>query len=217
MKFTFLVPCRCGEKLPVTVTGTQFPNDAQCHKCHSTIWLVKPLGNIAGKAIHARASAELEKGDWTLAIVLSAMAVECDLAYLFMKWSRIDLMSERMPTDADEEKWEAQWRDNARTVAARFDRVSGLLTGEPFDAFLSHNAGLLEPVHIRRPPSKTTDSPKNFFITELFHKRNRIVHFGEIDFRRTDAEMGITLSITLSKILAEMDAQRFRALQAEHS
>ena len=47
-----------------------------------------------------------------------------------------------------------------------------------------------------------------FFISELFHKRNRIVHFGEIDFQQSDAEMSFTLATTLSQILSAMDKQR---------
>jgi hypothetical protein len=33
-----------------------------------------------------------------------------------------------MPTDADDEVFENQWRDDARAVAARFDNLSELLT-----------------------------------------------------------------------------------------
>ncbi len=216
MKFSFPVTCGCGETFPVHVTGTQFPKDAQCPKCHSAIWLVEPLGNVVGMAILGRAATELQNGDWTLAIVLGAMAVECDLAYLFMKWNRIDFMSARNLTDADEEACEKQWRDEVRTVAARLDRVSGLLAGQPFDSFLSQNSRLLQPVHARYPDSKTEPSPKQFFIKELFYKRNKIVHFGKIDFQQPDAEMCLTLATTLSQILAAMDAQRRGAMEAKY-
>src|SRR6266851_5801567 len=123
MKFSFPVTCGCGETFHVNVTGAQFPTSAQCPKCHSTIWLVEPLGNVVGMAILGRAATELKNGDWTLAIVLGAMAVECELVYLFMKWNRIDLTSAKTPTDADDEAWEKQWRDDVRTVAARLDKV----------------------------------------------------------------------------------------------
>ena len=171
MKFSFPVTCGCGETFPVNVSGTQFPKDAQCPKCHSQIWLVEPLGNVVGMAILGRAATEFHNGDWTLAIVLGAMAVECDMAYLFMKWNRIDLMTTRMPNDADDEAWEKQWREEVRSVAARLDKVSGLLTGEPFDSFLSQNSTLLRPVHARYPASGSEPSPKKLFTKELFYKR----------------------------------------------
>ena len=217
MKFSFPVTCGCGETFSVHVSGTQFPKDAHCPKCHSQIWLVEPLGNVVGMAILGRAATEFKNGDWTLAIVLGAMAVECDMAYLFMKWNRIDLMSTKMPTDADAEAWEKQWRDEVRTVAARLDKVSALLTGHTFDSFLSQNKALLQHVHTRYPASKSEPSTKKFFITELFHRRNRIVHFGDINFQQTDAEMSLTLATSLSQILSAMDAHRRKALDAKHT
>ena len=134
MKFSFPVPCKCGETFSVYVTGIEFPEDAKCPKCDSTIWLVPPLGNLVGMAILGRAHAEVQGGDWIIAIVLSAMAVECDMAYLFMKWNRVELMATRDPNDADEEAWETEWR-KILGVAPRLDKVSSLLTGKPFDLF----------------------------------------------------------------------------------
>jgi hypothetical protein len=217
MKFSFPVTCACGETFLVHVAGTQFPKSAQCPICDTAIWLVAPLGNVVGMAILGRAATEMKNGDWTLAIVLAAMAVECDLVYLFMKWNRIDLMLVRNPTDADDEEWEKQWRDDVRTIAARFDKVSGLLTGQPFDSFLSQNSELLKNMYLRYPASKSAASLKDFFVKEFFYKRNRIVHFGTIDFQQPDAEMCFTLGSTLWQILAAMDTHRRRALEAKHS
>jgi len=168
-------------------------------------------------AILGRAATEMKNEDWTLAIVLAAMAVECELVYLFMKWNRIDLMLVRNPTDADDEGWEKQWRDDVRTIAARFDKVSGLLTGQPFDSFLSQNSGLLKNMHMQYQASKNAASLKDFFVKELFYKRNRIVHFGKIDSQQPEAEMCFTLGSTLWEILLAMDAHRRRALEAKHS
>lgn len=217
MKFSIPVSCNCGETFPVHVTGSDLPRSAQCPKCKSTIWLVEPLGNVVGMAILSRAATELKSGDWTLAIVLAAMFVECELVYLFMKWNRIDLMLVRNPTEADEEGWEDQWRDEVRAVAARFDRVSGLLTGQSFDAFLSQNSGLLNAMHTAYPASKSASSPKKFFVNEFFRKRNKIVHFGKIDFQQPDAEMCVMSASALRQILAAMDAKRLHALEAKYS
>ena len=84
MKFSFPVICGCGETFAVNISGMQFPKEAKCSKRESTGWLPDPLGNIVAMAIRSRAWAELKDEDWTLALVLSAMAVECELAYLFM-------------------------------------------------------------------------------------------------------------------------------------
>ena len=202
---------------PVFVTGTNLPKWVVCPACEQLVWLVQPLGNIVGMAILGRAQTELKNEDWTLTIVLAAIAVECELVYLFMKWSRIDLMLVRNPTDADDEEWEKQWRDDVRSIAARLDKVSGLVTGQSFDSFLSQNSGLLKAVDAQYRASNNPASPKDFFIKEIFHRRNRIVHFGNIDSQQSDAESCLKLASVLSQILAAMDAQRRRALETKYS
>jgi hypothetical protein len=215
VKFSIPVTCDdCGEFL-VDVNGTQLPKDAQCPKCGRTIWLVEPLGNIVGMAIMRRAATEFASGDSTLTIVLAAMAVESQLAYLFMKWNRVHLTLQRGPTDADEEEWEERWRD-IRSVAARFDRVASQLTGESFDSFLSANGDLLKSVRTQYQSSGES-SVKDFFVKALFHKRNRIVHFGKLDYEQSEAQMCFAFATTLWHILDVMDAHCYRALQSKWS
>jgi hypothetical protein len=72
-------------------------------------------------------------------------------------------------------------------------------------------------MHTQYPAAKSAASPKDFFVKEFFHKRNKIVHFGKIDFLQSDAEICLNSASTLSKILAAMDVQRRRALEAKYS
>jgi hypothetical protein len=216
MKFSFPVTCNCGVTFPVHVIGIEFPRNTQCPKCESPIYLVEPLGNVVGMAILGRAESELKHQDWTLAIVLAAMAIECELSYLFMKWNRVDLIAVRNSTEEDEQVWEKQWRD-VRSFDARLDKVSSLLTKQSFDAFLDQNPDLLKPLHARYPASINASSPKRYVIEEFFYKRNRIVHFGKIDFQQTDAEMCLMLASILSQIFGAMDLQRRRALESKWS
>jgi len=90
--------------------------------------------------------------------------------YLFMKWNWIDLMLVRNPTDADEDGWEEQWRNDVRTVAARFDKVSVLLSGHSFDSFLVQNGHLLTALQTKYQSWKGAASFKDLFVKELFHK-----------------------------------------------
>jgi len=212
MKFTFPVYCSpCEEWFLQAASGANLPKNAQCAKGH-TIYLMAPLGNLAGMAVLGRAATELKEQDWTLAIVLSAMGIECQLAYLFMKWNKVDLIRIRNPTDQDEQLWEKQWRDELRTIASRLDKVSNQLTSQHFDAFCAQNSELLGNLHIKYP-SSNSGSAKDFFIKEFFYKRNRIVHFGKIDYVQSDADLCFTSAMTLWSILETMDKKRQQALR----
>ena len=136
--------CGCGETFLVNVSGTQSRKSTECPKCHLTIWLVEPLGNVVGMAILGRSETKLRTGmDPT--IVLGAMAVECELVYLFMRWNRIDVMLVRDPNDADDDGWEEQWRDDVRTVAARLDKVVACSPDNPSIDFCPRTARSCKP------------------------------------------------------------------------
>jgi hypothetical protein len=112
--------------------------------------VVEPLGNFAGQLIISRSWTELKNGDWTLTIVLGAMAVECEMARLYLKWNEVDLLSTRSANDADREEWEERWR-KFFAIGTKLDKVSELLTGQPFDSFLSQNSGLLGAAQAQYP------------------------------------------------------------------
>jgi hypothetical protein len=68
-------------KGPIPPTLALIRESCEVPICDTAIWLVEPLGNVVGMAILGRAATEMKNGDWTLAIVLAAMAVECELVY----------------------------------------------------------------------------------------------------------------------------------------
>ena len=202
--------------MTLQASGTQDIKDAQCTECGTVFWFVNPLSNPVGIRIFNRAWEELINEDFTLVIVLSAMAVECELARLFIKWNGVDLIPTRMPTPADKEGWAEQWR-KWTAIAVRLDKVSTLLTGEDFDSFLSHNPTLLKPVIAKYPAFTAGQFTKDFFIKEFFYKRNRVVHLGEIDFKQPDGEMCFTLAATLFEVMKKMDDERIKAMDAKHA
>src|SRR5580658_2687232 len=211
MKSTVAITCHCGHAMTLETSGTQDPKNNQCPSCGAGFWFVKPLGSFVGSRILNRAWAELGNGDYTLVIVLSAMALECELARLFNKWSELEIMDTRMPTAADKEAFAEQWRKWV-SIAVRLDKVATLLAKEDFDSFLSHNPQLLKRTHAKYP-SAVVD--RDFVIKEFFYKRNRIVHAGEIDFQQSDAEKCFTLAATLFDVLNQMDLQRRLILDAK--
>jgi uncharacterized repeat protein (TIGR03803 family) len=92
------------------------------------------------------------------------------------------------------------------------DKVSSPLTGKPFDSFLSANGDLLKSVRTQYQSSGEALA-KDFFVKGLFHKRNRIVHFGKIDFQKSEAGLCFALATALWHILVAMDAHCYRRPQ----
>src|SRR3954468_19982119 len=123
MKSSSTVTCSCGQTITLKATGTRVPKEDQCPQCHAVLWFVQPPGNFAGQLILNRSWTELKNGDWTLAIVLGAMAVECEMARLYLKWNEIDLMPTSTATDADQEEWEDRWR-KFYAIGVKLDKVS---------------------------------------------------------------------------------------------
>ena len=99
----------------------------QCSNCQLPIWVIDD-GTVSSR-VFCRAEVELGRDDWSLAIILSAMSVECELAYLYSKWRALDanlLPSEVKPIQV--ELWEEEFR-KLSTISRRLDGVSDLLAG----------------------------------------------------------------------------------------
>jgi hypothetical protein len=211
MKHSFPVRCECGEELTLCTSGNNpFPYTT-CPKCHSGICIVDD-GLVSAK-IFNKACAELHFGDFTLSIILSAMAVESELARVFVKWKEIDL---GLPTDATEaarESWDKQLRGWGKIVC-RLDRVCAFLTGSDFNVFVAAQDKLTKSVHERHPHTVGCRSLTKYFEKDLFWKRNLIMHLGKIDFGESDAKACRRAAETLFQVISEMDFGRRKRLAA---
>jgi hypothetical protein len=160
-----------------------------------------------------RAKWELNSKDITMAILLSAVAVEAQMSWLFFKWKGIDdglLPHEQTPNYT--EKVEGEWTD-MRTISKRSDELSRLLVSKEFDKFAQQNMGWLGP-QLRGFDSAT--SVKTFFQNELFEKRNRIVHYGNIDFDEEDGTLCFSLATAFLGLLQVMDRERIKRMDDDH-
>jgi hypothetical protein len=178
---------------------------------------VLPLGNFVSQLIIGRAWEEIGKGDSTLAIVLSAMSVECEMSWLFFKWKEVDVMPIRTPCiPAEREMWEHEWEE-IRTIWKRLHELSLFMTGTDFDRFVSQKESVLfESIRHDYDPQNNYMSPKKFFQEQLFDKRNRIVHSGYIDFKQEEGEMCFALASALLQILRAMNVFRIKRMDEEH-
>jgi hypothetical protein len=117
MKVPIPVTCpACGKEFPLEVTGSNLPKYSLCPKCGTQTYNVWPLGNVVTKLLMERTRQELTNGDMTLSILLSAVAVETEMAHLFFKWKGIDsgkILANQ--TADDKEQWEDEW-ENMRSI-----------------------------------------------------------------------------------------------------
>ena len=130
----------CKKRLIVQAEGSKpYPNP-HCD-CGATIYLLQSDMRVSRRAF-CRAEVELGDGDFSFAIVLSAMAVESELAFLFSKWKMLDarlLPQEVKPSHTS--AWEQEFR-KMKGVSGKLDHTVKLMTGETFDSFLSRRADL---------------------------------------------------------------------------
>src|SRR5882724_4873807 len=75
------------------------------------------------------------------------------------------------------------------------------------DSFVQQKKTLLESALVDGHYDSAT-SFRDFFQERFFEKRNKIVHYGEIDFQESDGKLSLTLASSLISLLNAMDKQR---------
>jgi uncharacterized OB-fold protein len=210
MKNSLPVVCpSCGKQFPQEISGSQLPEHADCPKCHARIYNISPLGNFVTSLLMHRAQQELENKDVTLAIILSAVAVEGQMAYLFFKWRKVDNFTYEIT-----QQWEKDWIE-MRSIGKRIDELSKFLTEVNFDSFAQQKKALLQSALDAAHYDPAT-SFKDFFQEQFFERRNKIVHYGEIDFQESDGKLSLTLASSLISLLNAMDQQRIAQMDEKH-
>lgn len=215
MKFFVPVRCSCGqefladgyaeERLPATV----------CPKCQSAgiPWERLSISIVADRLLY-RSNAEIEGGDYTLSIICSAMAVECALTQVYLKWKEIENLriTEHLATGDEKAAWETEYRNE--TIRGKFTRpanfVSKFLVKKEFDDFVADYTkqnGNAESTHTDIKP--VTQHVQN----ELFRRRNQIMHWGRVDYDQADATRCLSAASGVIEHLKAMDKERYQVME----
>src|SRR5579863_7987442 len=113
MKITVPVSCSCGHKFLIAgYGGRDFPVSV-CPKCGCPGWILDPLSiSVVADRLLYRSKAEMEEGDYTLSIICSAVAVECALTQVFLKWRGIESLKSlgHLGTESERNAWEQEYR-----------------------------------------------------------------------------------------------------------
>lgn len=205
MLFTHVTVCNCGGSYVFTAYGDSEFSPARCTKCGGAGFLSDPLSvSVTAERLLLRSTEELDRGDYSLSIVIAVMAIESYLSRLFMKLKGMDSYATtfKLPTAEEEAEWEKEYpRSGGFPKPIGF--VSQKLLAITFDKFVEKNktakaifSGL---------PNTSNASPTNYFQNELFKRRNRIAHWGYVNSSKADAELCHNIAVALVSILREMD------------
>jgi hypothetical protein len=136
------------------------------------------LGNniTTGVRILYRSSYEYTTtSDYSLCVVLAAMAFECDLSRLYFKWKRIDALHDDVwPSD---QELEVQLR-SFYTIDDKIENVASLMYADGLIPFIKSQNELSSMI-LDGFPSLSIDDFAKSIQRNLFWPRNSILHLGK--------------------------------------
>src|SRR5437588_5468717 len=195
MNFSQPTPCACGGRVPFATYGDAPWPGVVCSKCGKAAGQIDPLSvSVTTERLLYRSKAELERGDYSLSIVIATMAVESFLTRLFFKVKGMDSYAATFiwPTEAQETAWEVEYPKKGGFTGP-VDFVSKATTGVTFDEFVVNNA--VASAIMARFPDADGLSPKQYFQSALFHLRNRIAHWGYVNTSQAEGEQCHSLAV----------------------
>jgi hypothetical protein len=219
VKIAIPITCSCGNVfLADGHAGKKFPL-AVCPKCDAQIHIIEHLSiSVVADLLLFRSKSEIDGGDYTLSIICSAIAVECALTRVFLKWKETESLgkSGHRGTETEKKAWEKEYRKNRRFIdSANF--VSNALVGKKFDVFVADftktnrdHPGILIKARL---PQMEGQSQLAYFQTEIFDRRNRIMHWGEVGYQQSDAASCLSAAIGMINILKLMDRQKCEKME----
>ncbi|MGH9437980.1 MAG: hypothetical protein ACRD22_08800 [Terriglobia bacterium] len=221
MKFTVSVACSsCGFKFDTPGYGEQEFPPAKCPRCLEQIHIIDPLTiSIVAERLLLRGQRELDEGDFTLSIICSAMAVECALTHLFLKWKGLDHfgLTGQSSTELQRQAWERDYRKE--TSGGGFEKsanfVSEFLTGKKYDEIATDLLRRSNEEELAEIGFSHDERHVNVIHRELFMKRNRIVHWGDVSYDTNDASNGLTAARAAISVLRLMDREKYSEMERQ--
>lgn len=220
MKIPVPVICSaCGTEFSAFGVGEERIPPATCPKCGAQIHILDPLSvSVIADRLLYRSKHELDEGDYTLSIICSAIAVETAFTQVFIKWKSIEYLNETGNTASETEvdAWEDEYRKQTR---GSFERSANLvaqyLVGKTFDEFVTDFLARSNVVALIKVgfPQYESQANLNHIYVELFRRRNRIMHWGRMDYQLDDAKIALQAGRTAFAILQVMDRERYEAME----
>jgi hypothetical protein len=201
--------CRnCGEPYVGSFIGGEGGFDWNCARCRQPNTAILDLDFTIGFQIWQKATYELtQTKDASMAVVLSAAAVDSGLSFFFQKWTSID-ESLRGNNITDEDIEELLLK--LTRITDKFKDVSKLLVGITFQQFVESSPEWQSAVAKMLPELDTKSLVKSIEMN-LFWPRNRILHAGK-PATMAQAMLAVKIARTCLDTLNAMDHEKRKTL-----
>jgi hypothetical protein len=212
MKFTFKQQCKCGGSYTFEAYGDADYEPASCSGCGESANLTDPLSvSRSAERLLYRSLYEMEDGDFSISILLSAVAVEHYLTGLYVKEKRISHFKEHssFPTQLEEENWAKDKPIKVGSFSDRCDSVCKIVVGKVFTDCLAHQNG--QSLFANSLGLNVTD----YIQQGLFDRRNRIAHRGYVNSDQSGAKESHDIARNVVSVLREVDKERYGSLWIE--
>lgn len=179
-----------------------------CVPCGETYEVYLHLDINIGQQVWIRARHELtQTHDFSMAAVLAAMAVDCDLSYLYKKWTGIQQTGTGREDFSDE-----QYAETLRKVGGIKDKlrtVSGLLVPGGLETFVNSTPKWRDSVG--EFPTLDRAALVSSIDQQLFWPRNRILH-GDGVIGEEEAKRCVQVARLCLEIFLAMDYEKRKTL-----
>lgn len=151
-------------------------------------------------------------------IICSAMAIEAALTCLFLKWKGIEHGYPATTTDADKESWEKEYFKGTGGFTKSANFVTQYLTKLKYDDFVSEyvkRANDCDLIRAGLAKLSESDMKASHIQSELFDRRNRVMHWGNVEYQKQDAENAHKAAHTALAVLSVIDKQKADELEGK--
>jgi len=220
MKIPIPVGCSaCGSEFSTPAIGAEKIPPATCPKCGAQIHIFDPLSvSLIADRLLYRSQHELKEGDYTLSIICTAIALETAFTQAFIKWKKIEHCQKlkKPATETEIDAWEGEYRSQTKSSFEKSANLVALdLVGKTFDQFVNDFLARSNTVALIKAgfPKSESHAKLNHIYVELFRRRNRIMHWGQMDYQLDDAQSAFQAGCTAFSILKVMDRERCEAME----
>jgi hypothetical protein len=206
MKFHQKVLCPCGETFSFDASGTGDWSTSVCPKCRTASWMMDALSvSVPSERLLYRAKHELQQGDFSLCIIIGAIAAEGFMSALFFKMKNLDSGIFGKATEEQEEIWEEEYRGLGK-FKNKANAVAMAATGQSVNDFVKAD------FEMKRIALPADLGPLDHFQTALMNRRNRVLHQGDLNYSEADAIEAEAAARAIAAICRRMDRVRFQHL-----